>query len=57
MLIVRGPESVRNYDVASDGRILGVVPVDQALSGVPQTPQIHVVVNWFQELQRLVPTK
>jgi serine/threonine-protein kinase len=39
---------VLNYDVAPDGRFLMVKegPV----------PKLQVIVNWFQELERLVPT-
>ena len=40
-----------NYDSALDGRFLMVT----AGEGVP-APQINVVLNWFDELQRLVPT-
>jgi hypothetical protein len=29
----------------------------QPLHADPPTNQIHVVLNWFQELQRLVPTR
>ena len=39
----------RNYDLAPDGRLL-------MLKEHPATPDIHVVLDWFDELQRLVPT-
>jgi hypothetical protein len=39
------------YDVASDGRFLMVKTADPAAYN-----RIHVVVNWFEELKRLVPT-
>jgi eukaryotic-like serine/threonine-protein kinase len=38
------------YDVAADGRLLAVLRD----STVPQAP-VNVVVNWFDELKRLVP--
>jgi Tol biopolymer transport system component len=47
------PPYGRNYDVASDGeRFLMMMPSE------PETgpTQIHVVLNWFEELERLVPT-
>ncbi len=41
----------RAFDVLPDGRFigLGVVPLRE--------PQVHFVVNWFEELERLVPTE
>jgi hypothetical protein len=47
--------SIRPYDITPDGqRFLMVFPADS----VAATPdeQIHVVLNWFEELKRLVPT-
>jgi hypothetical protein len=42
----------RNYDVASDGeRFVMTMPIEQDTA-----PQLHVVLNWFEELKRLVPT-
>jgi hypothetical protein len=41
------------YDVAPDGRLLIIEqPPEEA---APR--QIHVVVNWFEELKRRVPTR
>ena len=46
------PDSPRNYDVNPDGqRFLMVQTVDD-----PAPTQIRVVLNWFKELERLVPT-
>jgi hypothetical protein len=45
----------RWYDVAPDGRFLMVKP--GWLSDGRETPVIHVVLNWFQELKRLAPTE
>jgi hypothetical protein len=39
----------RNYDVAPDGRFLMLVRDRR------EAPTIHVVLNWFEELERLVP--
>jgi hypothetical protein len=42
----------RNYDVAPDGRFL-VIIVDEP---PPSPREYRVVLNWFEELKRLVPT-
>ncbi len=39
-----------SYDVAPDGRFLMIKPSEG------QQTAIHVVLNWFEELKRLVPT-
>ncbi|HUE90237.1 MAG TPA: protein kinase [Vicinamibacterales bacterium] len=46
----------RNWDVTADGRILGVTPAALPTLGAPGAPQIAVVLNWFDELKRLVPS-
>ena len=44
--------SQRNYDVMPDGkRFIMVRPADAG------RPRMHVVLNWFEELKRLVPTR
>ena len=55
----RGPAFERNNDITRDGkRFLGVVAAGQnSASGAPAAPQIQVVLNWFEELKALVPTK
>ena len=40
-----------NYDVSSDGRFLMVEPEENE-----GPTQLYVVLNWFEELKRLVPT-
>jgi dipeptidyl aminopeptidase/acylaminoacyl peptidase len=50
-----GPLRQRNYDVMPDGRMLGIIPAGPAQSAATQ--QIQVVLNWTEELKRLVPTK
>ncbi len=42
------------YDVAADGRF--IVAERAGLSDVSARTQIHLVLNWFEELKRLVPT-
>ena len=39
-----------------DGRILGVVAAGQTQSAESTTPQIQVVLNWFEELKQRVPS-
>ena len=54
-----GGNAERNYDITLDGkRFLGVVAAGQnTASGAPEAPQIQVVLNWFEELKALVPTR
>jgi len=53
-----GPSTIRNYDVSLDGkRFVGVIASGVTDSGAPRTPQIDVVLNWFEEVRRLVPAK
>ena len=50
---VFGPNGVAAYDVAADGqRFLRVQPMHPD----PPLNQIQVVLNWTEELKRLVPT-
>lgn len=39
-----------NYDVAPDGRFL-------MIQGEGAPTQVNVVLNWFEELKRLVPRR
>src|SRR5262249_24491725 len=56
-LNLRGPRSVREVTMAPDGRFVGVAAGQQATDGAGAASQIQVVLNWFEELKRLVPTK
>jgi hypothetical protein len=57
LFLENGPTTHRNYDVTPDGkRIIGVIPAGQTQQGI-STPRIQVVLNWTEELKRLVPTK
>ncbi len=42
-----------SYDVSPDGQRLLVVKRTRE----PERAKLHIVVNWFEELKRLVPTK
>ncbi len=44
-----------NYDISPDGEQFIFVEHDSP-TGVEGVAQITVVLNWFDELQRLVPT-
>jgi serine/threonine protein kinase len=50
------PDQPRPYDVTADGRFVGVGS-GGTRAGSAATPQIHVVLNWFEELKARVPTK
>ena len=42
-----------SYDVAADGRFLMIRPTTAAQT----SPQVVVVLNWHEELKRLVPLR
>jgi serine/threonine-protein kinase len=46
---------IRGYDLFRDGRILSISPWPGGTAGVPPA-EIRVVLNWFEELKRLVPS-
>jgi hypothetical protein len=43
-----------NYDVSPDGQRFLMIQAGEQDSAAPQ--QIHVVLNWFEELKRRVPS-
>ncbi len=43
-------QPVVNYDISPDGQRFLMIKVEEGQG------QIHVVLNWFEELKRLVPT-
>src|SRR5262245_273881 len=47
-------EGFRNYDVASDGRRFLMIMESEQVSAANH---LNVVLNWFEELKRLVPSK
>jgi hypothetical protein len=56
--VLRTPTSVnrRDYDVLPDGRFIGLVAEgSEDASVIPG--EIRVVLNWFEELKRLLPAK
>ncbi len=46
----------RQYHVAPDGRFLMMRQGSAATDDAPASPELVLVLNWFDELQRLVPT-
>jgi serine/threonine-protein kinase len=53
-----GPTTIRNYDVSLDGhRFIGVIASGVNESGILRTPEIQVVLNWFEELTQRVPPR
>jgi serine/threonine-protein kinase len=49
------PATRRQYDITRDGRFIGLIEAGQPAAARPDPPQFHVVLNWFEELKRLVP--
>jgi hypothetical protein len=41
----------RNFDLLPDGRFIGVVEAAET------QPQVHVVLNWLEELKERVPAR
>jgi eukaryotic-like serine/threonine-protein kinase len=55
-----GAVSVRSFDLMPDGRFIGLYapgPLSAAAGTASRQPEIHIVLNWFEELKRLVPVK
>jgi hypothetical protein len=50
-----GPNMLPLYDVAPDGRFIGLVPQGQSEAFTRQPSRIRVVLNWFDELKAAVP--
>jgi len=47
-----GPTRVRNFDITPAGKFVGVIPTSRTIS---TSPQILVVLNWFEELRAKAP--
>jgi hypothetical protein len=48
----------RPYDISHDGHFIGLADAtDRGQPGKGQEPQIRFVLNWMEELKRLVPRK
>jgi hypothetical protein len=55
--ITASPSGGRPYDVLPDGKhFIGVVAAGQAQTGAT-TGQIHVVLNWFEDVKQRAPVR
>ena len=47
-----------NFDVTADGQrfLVTTFPGSDVTDPATATPRINVILNWFEELKRLVPT-
>jgi serine/threonine protein kinase/Tol biopolymer transport system component len=52
-----GPNLPRAYDIAPDGQHLILLTAPESPSSAAAAAQIHVVLNWTEELKQRVPTK
>jgi hypothetical protein len=48
--------SARTYDLSPDGRRFLMIK-QKGTGGGTRAPEIVVVLNWFEELERLVPVR
>ena len=62
-LLFEGPYDLKigsgasNYDVTPDGQGFVMIRTEQSTTESSGTTQITLVLNWFEELKRLVPTE
>jgi Tol biopolymer transport system component len=54
---VASPTTPRPFDITPDGKIVAVVPVGTTQTNTAETPDIQVVLNWFEELRQRAPAK
>jgi hypothetical protein len=53
---LRQPD-VRGYDFLADGRFISLSRAFAESTSSPLSGEVRVVINWFEELKRRVPTK
>jgi serine/threonine protein kinase/Tol biopolymer transport system component len=54
--IMGPPRVLRNHDIMPDGaRFIGLMPAGEGRPGSRTPAQLHVVLNWFEELRQRVP--
>jgi hypothetical protein len=57
---VAAPVTPRTFDIAPDGRVIGVIAVDsasrsgQSIPSITAIDEVTVVINWFEELKAKV---
>ena len=56
--LFESPVTSRSIDMSPDGqRLIGVVAAGQVASGSATAAEMQIVLNWTEELKRLVPTR
>jgi serine/threonine protein kinase len=55
--LLGNPAGPRRFDVLADGRFIGVAPASLIQTATPALPQIHVVLNWFEDLRQRVAAR
>ena len=48
------PSARRNFDITPDGRFVATIAAGATSSGPAATPEVQVVLNWFEELKARV---
>ena len=49
--------TARTYDISPDGkRFLMIKELDEKTESIGPPKQLHLILNWFEELKRLAPT-
>jgi len=51
----KSPNSRTSYGITPGGKFVVPVTAEQTEFSTPTAPQIQVVLNWLEELKRLVP--
>jgi serine/threonine-protein kinase len=51
------PVTPRPFDIARDGKILGIITAGQTQVASLQRQQMNVVLNWFEEVKRRAPAR
>ena len=53
--VIQATGNPRQYDVMPDGRFVILQPAPQAATESRRTQEVHVVLNWVEELKRRLP--
>jgi hypothetical protein len=51
------PDSRTSYDITPDGKFVGLVSAGQTEHVLGSLNEMHVVLNWFEELKARVPLR
>jgi hypothetical protein len=52
-----GPTKTRPYDIGSKGKVVGLIDAGVGASASTSSPQMQIVLNWFEDLEQRVPTR